>query len=165
MSQAEAKTNLEVLKPTRKAPQRGDVFIMHLAGRGYLLGRVIRTDARIGPMVNCVLIYIFNEETPTRPQAIRENLPSSRLLVPPMLTNRLPWSKGYFETIGNRRVQSGEELPRHVFRRHINGRLYDESGAEVEAAHNVPVGEFGLQSYRTIDDAISDALAIPRVPD
>jgi hypothetical protein len=156
--------NLQVLRRSRHWPQRGDVFALHPRGRGFFLGRVISTDARIGPMVRCVLFYIFRDELLDRPVEV-SHLSASNLLVPPMMTNRQPWSRGYFDTIANRSLANGEQLSRHVFRRSLNGKLYDEAGEEVVADPAIPVGQYGLQSYRTIDDGVSQALGIPLAPD
>jgi len=40
-------TNLQVIKPSRKVLQAGDIFVLHPRSRGYFFGRVVRTDAKI----------------------------------------------------------------------------------------------------------------------
>lgn len=82
------------------------------------------------------------------------------LLVPPMATNQIPWSKGYFEHLENRPLKDREILGQHYFKSHARGKVFDEYGCEVLNPCG-PVGEFGLQSYRTIDDKISEALEYP----
>ena len=44
----------------------------------------------------------------------------------------------------------------------VSGRYFDECGNPLESPVE-PVGEFSLQSFRTIDDQVSDALEIPTV--
>lgn len=44
------------------------------------------------------------------------------------------------------------------------GRYFDENGNEVRGPIE-PVGDYGLHSYRTIDDTVSEALGIDRVPE
>ena len=49
-------TNLRVLKPSRKRLNAGDLLAMQLPDECYLFGRVITTEARIGPMDGVILI-------------------------------------------------------------------------------------------------------------
>lgn len=57
----DVQTNLRILKPSRRAPKPGDVFVIQLPDESYLFGRVITPEARwtkaegAGP---AVLIYI-----------------------------------------------------------------------------------------------------------
>lgn len=76
------------------------------------------------------------------------------------MTNTLPWSRGYFETLENRPLETGEVLREHCFRS-SKGKYYDEHSNELSGPVE-PCGDWGLQSYRTIDDEISDALGIPQ---
>lgn len=157
-------TNLQVLTPSRKAPKAGDIFVCRPSGRGYFFGRVVATDARIATMESCTLLYVFAIERETKLPPDR--LSAMQLLIPPFMTNRLPWSKGYFETVAHRHFELGERLPNHCFeepgRRPV--RYWDEYNHELSQKKE-PCGIHALKSYRTIDDAISDALGIPCVPD
>src|SRR5690606_25998518 len=123
-----ANTNLEILKSSRKAPKAGDIFICRPAGRGYFFGRVVRTDAKIRYMSDSILIYIFSIESETKEPP--EHLPVMRLLIPPLMTNRLPWSRGYFETIAHREFDAGERLPLHCFYSLTFKKYFDDSGNE-----------------------------------
>lgn len=114
-------------------------------------------------MENCILLYVFAIESETKFPP--ERLSVMQLMVPPLMTNRLPWSKGYFETVAHRTFEAGERLPTHCFhdpffKRYL--RYWDEYNHELPRKHE-PCGIYALKSYRTIDDAISDALGIPRV--
>jgi hypothetical protein len=53
-------------------------------------------------------------------------------------------------------------LPQHCFQ-DSRGWYFDEQGNRLHAAVE-PVGQWGLHSYRTIDDEISKALGIPPAP-
>jgi hypothetical protein len=158
-----AETNLRVLKVSRKKPRRGDIFAMQPPDGKFLFGRVVDTEAVIGPMVGCILIYIYDVRSDTKESLDHVKLLPRSLLVPPIMTNRLPWSRGYFETLTNRELERGEVLERHCFRA-SGGRYYDERGGELEGPTE-PVGVRALKSYRTIDDAVSQALGIPFAPD
>lgn len=151
-------TNLQVLAPSRRAPRAGDIFVCRPAGRGYFFGRVVRTDAKIKYMSDSILIYVFAIESESKVPP--ERLSIMRLLIPPLMTNRLPWSRGYFEFVANRGFELGERLPIHCFYSAAFGRLFDDDGNELDKKVE-PCGLSGLDSYRTIDDAISRALGIP----
>ena len=73
------------------------------------------------------------------------------------------WSEGVFETVGNIPLGDGDVLDQHCFRR-WNGKYFDECSNQLPGPVE-PVGDFGLHSFRTIDDDISDALGFERVPD
>ena len=157
-------TNLQILAPSRKAPKVGDIFVCRPVGRGYFFGRVVATDAMIASMRDCNLLYFFTIESANgRPP---ERLSAMQLLIPPLMTNRLPWSRGYLETIENREFEPGERLPVHCFKEpgRLPERYWDEYNHELPRRQE-PCGIHALKSYRTIDDAISDALGIPRAPD
>jgi hypothetical protein len=85
-------------------------------------------------------------------------------LVPPILINRVPWSRGYFETIDHRPLEQEDLLQQHCFLSSVRGQYFDEKGHELPGPVE-PVGSYGLNSFRTADDEISDALGFERVPD
>jgi hypothetical protein len=76
-----------------------------------------------------------------------------------MMTNELPWKRGYFEAIENAELSLMDRLPQHCFRDN-RGWLFDEYNHRLAEPID-SVGERGLHSFRTIDDAISKALNIP----
>jgi hypothetical protein len=164
----DVQTNLRILKPSRKAPKPGDVFVMQLPDESYLSGRVITPAARwtkaegAGP---AVLIYIYRARSDSKDVPLREELRPDRLLVSPIMTNRLPWSRGYFETIATIPLDVDDVLRQHCFSdASVTGKYFDEMSNEV-AGPVEPVGDYGLHSFRTIDDQVSDAVGIPRVPE
>lgn len=84
----------------------------------------------------------------------------SELLVPPPFTNRLPWSRGYFQTIRNAPLTRWDVLPKHVFFSVSLKCFVDEYGHPVPDP-GCPADLYGLHSFRTIDDVVSAALGIP----
>src|SRR5882724_3451678 len=92
--------NLAMLKKTRRPPQGGDIFAMLLPDTQYLYGRVISIDANPLGVGGAILIYIYDARS--REKSAIPELLRSQLLLPPIMTNRLPWTKGYFEYIENR---------------------------------------------------------------
>ncbi|MCC6407003.1 MAG: immunity 26/phosphotriesterase HocA family protein [Planctomycetes bacterium] len=149
--------NLRTLRPSRRPPRPGDVFALGLPDGTFLFGRVIRTDANPLGVGRGVLIYVYHSRTSTR-DAVPELSPDS-LLIPPLITNRLPWSRGYFEFVEHRPLTPRDQLPAHSFR-NSQGLCFDEFGRRIPDAIGA-VGEWGLHSYRSIDDAISKAIGIP----
>lgn len=154
----DAVVSLEVLARSRKPLAPGDIFVCRPSGRGYLFGRVVATDARIKSMENCILAYVFSQESESAD--VPDRLSAMRLLVPPFMTNRLPWSRGYFRSLGNRAFEPGERLPHHCFEEPLRRpiRFWDEYNHELPSKRE-PCGIYALNSYRTIDSAINAALS------
>lgn len=157
--------NLRILRPSRKRLVAGDVFVMLPPDDRYLFGRVISTAAQwgAGPSVTANLIYVFKVRSESKTVPNRSELLADRLLFAPVVINRLPWSRGYFETIANLTMGVDEALPIHCFR-FSSGRYFDENGRELSGPTE-PCGEGGLHSFRTVDDLVSEALGIPLAPD
>jgi len=153
--------NLRVLKKSRHIPQAGDIFVMQLPDTHYLFGRVINTNANPLGVGEAILIYIYDIQMNT-PYPIPCFI-DSKLLVPPMMTNRLPWTRGYFEHLTNCILTPENLLTKHCFMSSRN-QYFDEYSNKLSKPSS-PVGVWGLDSYRTIDDAISEALGIPLAPD
>jgi hypothetical protein len=149
--------NLVVLRKSRRRPQVGDVFALQPARNAYLFGRVICIDANAGGFPNANLVYIYRVRGTSKTDV--PALRAQELLVPPVMTNNLPWVRGYFEFVRHEDLTQQQRLPRHCFR-DDRGWLYDEHGRRVRHALG-PVGDWALHSYRTIDDLVSAALGIP----
>jgi hypothetical protein len=153
--------NMRVLKKSRKAPKPGDIFVFQARDGEYGFGRVISTTADAGFFADCNLIYIYRCFSDTRD--VVPSLKKDGQLLPPLMTNRLPWSRGYFETVANVPLTKDEALPQHCFK-DIRGRYFDEH-RRLLRRRSEPCGDAGLHSFRTIDDAVSKALGIPLAPD
>lgn len=160
-----AETNLRVIKPSRRRLREGDVFVMLLPDGLYLFGRVILIDLPRdrAPMPGANLIYVYRHRATTK-EPDRTALDLANLLLPPIYINRLPWSKGYFETVAHWPLDRRDVLSRHCFFSAARGCYFDEKGNELPGPIE-PVGDWGLHSYRTIDDEISDALGFERAPE
>jgi hypothetical protein len=158
--------NLQVLRPSGKSLKPGDVFTMQLPSLGYLFRRIISTTARWsstpdGGSTN--LVYVFKHQSPSKTMPDRSHLQSDQLLIPPQLINRLGWSRGYFETLGNLPFGPGEVLPVHCFetRQYRGGPRWFNERAEELQAPVPPVGIWAGGNYRTLEDRMCDALGIP----
>lgn len=157
--------NLQPLKASRAQPEPGDIFAMLVPEGRYLFGRVILADLPQGkaPMPTSNLIYIYDVQASEKAPPPVDALTPERLLIAPQFINRLPWSKGYFETVAHAPLLESTVLRRHCFWDAVRKIYRDETGATI-GERIEPCGEWGLGSYRMIDDLVSDALGIPRVP-
>ena len=157
-------TNLQFQKRTVKKPIIGDIFSLMLPGSTFLFGLVIGADLPSGraPMPGSYLLYVYADQSPN-PEPDLDNLSAERLLIAPFFTNRMLWTKGYAQTIGNMKISAARLLPQHCFKDLLLERYYDEQGRTLPRRYE-PCGSWGLGSYRKLDDLISDALGIERVP-
>lgn len=108
------------------------------------------------------LIYLYRASSDD--SSVIPTLWPSELLVPPLFTNRLPWSRGYFQTVGHAPLTRWDVLPTHIFFRLMPEQFVDEDGQRVPDP-GYAVAPYGLGSFRAIDDAVSAALGIPLAPD
>jgi len=156
-------TNLQVIRRSRHRPERGEVFVMKLASGDFLFGRVVLAEPprQEAPMPSAYLIYVYNVRRAESTIDWAELRPE-RLLIPPVWINRMPWTKGYFEAIGSGELDASDLLSQHCFR-DWTGTHRDEKGRGLPGPAE-PCGDWGLSSYRWLDDHISDALGVPRAP-
>jgi hypothetical protein len=132
----------------RRAPQIGDVFSIRGTG---VQGRVVSTSAIVGPTHGCLLVYVYADAgRPSR----------DRLLLPPLLTTRAPFSHGLFEFVKSRPLLPGDYFERHAFR-DAQGNLYDEEARPLTptSAADVPVGEWTLQPADAVERAVARAFS------
>ena len=135
----------------RREPQIGDVFAVRRSEHGELLGRVVSTSAIVGPTHGCIVVYVYASDSP-RPR--REDL-----LLPPILTTRGAWSRGYFAHLRSEPLLPGDYFERHVFR-DAQGRFYDEEARPLAAPEpGEGVGEWRLFVVEAIEAAVAAALA------
>jgi hypothetical protein len=157
-------TNLQVQRRANKPQREGDIFRLLLPDGLFLSGRVVGANLPSGraPMPSAHLLYIYSHRTKDPVPDITQLRPD-RLLLPPFFTNLMLWTKGYAVTFEHVEIAAGDLLTQHCFRDSFYGRYVDEVGRPLEERHE-PCGEWDLGSYRKLDDLISDALGIERVP-
>lgn len=159
----DAPTNMRVLEPSRKAVREGDVFTYVMPDGKHRFGRVISTEAEIGPITACQLLYFFDPATASEDPPLSQLRPDS-LLIPPCMTNRLGWRRGRFKTVWRGPVPAQARLPQHCFWDSTRKKYFDEKTNELPGPVE-PVGRWGLVSYRRIDDDLSRALGFDPVPE
>jgi hypothetical protein len=153
--------NLKVLKRSRRV-RAGDIFVYQLIQEPdyYRFGRVICTDANAmttGPDKD-VLIYLYRASA-----SAKENIPvldPHELLVDPLMTNRRPWTMGYFEKVAQRDLQPGDTLAQHCFADGFRQKIFDEKGEELTNP-KPPFYVRRLTSVIGINRRISDELGYP----
>jgi hypothetical protein len=140
--------------------------VLQLLDRTYFFGRVVSIDAQWTgsvPPGSTVLIYVYDLASATAELPNGEDLRPDRLLLLPMFTNRLPWSRGYFENIANVPLTSKDVLPQHCFRS-PRGHYFDEHAHELPEVVE-PCGRQALHSYDSIGHEVTGALGIARKRD
>ncbi len=159
------KVNMRVLAPSRRRRRTGDIFTYQMPDGLFRFGRLISPSAPCG-FGHGHLVYFFEETAPTK--AVPVSLSPHRLLIPPLFLNQKPWTLGYFEVVEHRELGPGDTLEAHCFRDPIvrfgRHQYFDEKGQKVEKP-TVPCGDYGLNSFLSVDDLLSDALGIKRASD
>jgi hypothetical protein len=150
--------NLKILKKSRKKLLPGDIFVLQVQEGQYIFGRVIRLDAKVAGFNDCTLIYIyraFSEDKNKIPKLDKNNL-----LISPAATNRMAWKRGYFEVVSHEELKQDDIHVPHCFYSYSQNYYFDDYGNRLSARIE-PCGDYGLDSYNTIDAMISYALGIP----
>lgn len=151
--------NLEIIGKSRKRLLPGDIFVLKPKGHSFLFGRIVSVDADCGFGKGALLVYIYAKSAEEKFNIPR--LDKTDLLLPPLFTNRLGWSRGYFQVIGNNKIEKNDVFLVHSFRHPSKGCYFDEYG-ETLSEPGSPTGVYGLHSYKSIADEVTKALGLPR---
>ena len=158
-------TNLQMIRRSRKKPLAGDIFVMQLPDSTYLFGRVMEADIREfqrTPLRGSDLVYNYDYRSQTKEPDLSQLTPD-RLLIAPKFINRLGWSRGYFETVAHKPLKASDWLEQVSYWNDGRKKYLDQDG-KILPGKVEPCGVWGMGNYRHIDDLVSDALGIPRVP-
>ncbi|WP_318827403.1 hypothetical protein [Burkholderia cepacia] len=80
---------LNLLDGGRKSnPEKGDLFVMHIRGIGFVPGLVVKDDFKYGAERLCV-IYLYNEISVEKNSQFI--LDKNNLIVPPALVTKIDW--------------------------------------------------------------------------
>ncbi len=149
------------LKKSKKALRTKHIFVVRFDDLGFFWGRIIDPDVELWGGFRGPLIYIYNRCTASK-DAVPE-LPKTELLVPPLFTNRLSWSRGYFETVANRTLTPEEILSQHCFSAwSADGVEYyvDENGKRLPR-RTEPCGQYGVCGVEYVEHQMADVLGRP----
>ncbi len=151
------------MTPSRKRLREGDVFQLKPFPGVFFCGKVIRINVESqDSFVNGMnLIYLYDMQTAYR--AIPEDLETAPLLISPVIINRLPWSRGYFETVGNRPVREWERGLSFGFWDFLHKRFVDVSGRPL--GREPPYwSDYGLASYAVVGKKVRKTLESRGLP-
>lgn len=180
--------NAMIIQPSRHRPKVGDIFVLNMCGKRWIVGRVIRTDAHgFGSMTKDNLLYFYRMEIQD-PGHIETPI-SPDLLISPVMTNNLGWVRGYYLHVRNSPLLPEEILRQHVFESNLFAisdarRFRDEYHNPVPPPDPGPPAAFddrkcwiqpwdpprapgigyglsGLWNYAAIDMWLSRALGLP----
>lgn len=160
--QEETACDLVRLEPYRRRLHAGDVFVAMPLDGLYLYGRVISTEAQLVGMEGVNLIYVYRVRSDAQAHVPWDQLSVDDLLIPPVLTNRLGWSRGYLKTVDHRPLAPGDVLSQHCFRSSVDECFYDERLNKIPARVE-PCGNYGLSSYVSLGIKIALALGLQSV--
>jgi len=150
------------MTPSRKYLKEGDVFLIQPVRDVFYCGKVIclHVESRDSFVNGMNLIYIYDRHSDGR--TVPADLDAAPLLIAPAVINRLPWSRGYFETIGNVPVTERERSLSFGFR-DWRGAFVDLKG-EPLAQEPLYWSSYGLSSYAVIGAEVQKALNARRKP-
>lgn len=154
--------NLEHLENSRKNIHTGDVFVVKPKGEGYYYGVVANSNSNHFGVEGIIHIQIFNYCT-EKIEGVPCDLYKYELLIPPILTNKLGWRKGYFKTIGSLDTNMFPSIKQAVFVDVIrSGYYFDDKSNQLDRIYSIETtGSFSIKSYLNIDALISLKLGIP----
>jgi hypothetical protein len=149
---------MKILKGKRsyKNPVPGDLFIFRTDNPkcSIGIGCVVIVDAKCLFYENCIIIYIYDEWISTIEDLNESNLKKDKLLLPPIIIDKSPWTKGYFQTIKNLELTDEDIFINHCFK-HINGKYYDEYANELSEPLNL-VGSASICYIGEIERRINE---------
>lgn len=146
------------MNKSRKHPKEGDIFWVQPLMNMYYYGKVIQTQIQsIDSLVNGMnLIFLYDKRATDH--SILEDLSDAGFLIPPVIINKLPWSRGYFETIGSVPVTERDRSMSYGFWSFLKKRFVDVQGMPLA---NQPQywSDYGLASYAIVGGKIQAALS------
>lgn len=151
MKQVKMKEVIDLLEGGKKAtPEKGDLFVMHLKGVGFIPGLVVKDDFKYGSEEICI-IYLYNEISAEKNSKFI--LDKNNLIVPPALVTAMDWrEKGGFENVGHLNESEMDVFPNHCFYDRLRRRYVDNEGQVCE--------KFEPCGVRTISNVGSEAIGI-----
>lgn len=146
----------------RRNPRAGDAFVYHPGNANFFWGRLLKTPFSIfGTKGHLILLYDVG--TTDSDQVPWDAMASAELLVPPIVINGTPWSKGYFRSVEGRPL--GPEDARHpIFFVNQSRECVDSDGDPIAASPLSPdamLPTFGLSNVRLVDELLKQRLGVP----
>ncbi len=131
MKQVKMKDISNLLDGGKKAnPKKGDLFVMHMRGIGFIPGLVVRDDFKYGAERLCI-IYLYNEISVEKNSKFV--LDKNNLIVPPALVTTMDWRvRGGFENVGHLDDSEMDVFLSHCFYDGLRKRYVNENNEVCE---------------------------------
>ena len=153
---------LPALGTKRRHPRAGDAFVYHPGNANFFWGRLLETPFSIS-WAKGHLILLYDVATTDTDRVPWEAIGSAQLLVPPIVINGTPWSKGYFRSVENRPMRP-EESRHPIFFVNHNRECVDSNGKSTVGSQLSPdamLPTFGLSNVRLVDELLKQRLGVP----
>ena len=148
---------LIAMQKSLKKPCVGDVFVLQPVYGIFYFGKVIQSDLYSDDSFirGMFLVYIYDYSS-TKKEIVTD-FENSKFLIAPMIINKQPWLKGYFETIGNTPVTDQEKNVDYGFWDVMKKHYVDIKGNVLD---NPPKYNsiYGLGSYGILTKEVFKAL-------
>lgn len=146
------------MKPSRKKPCEGDIFVIQPLVGQYFYGKVIRTNLpnEMEGMRGWNLIYIYKK-------MVQESVPSAewldpeQILIPPMIVNNQGWIQGYFLTLASVKVAERDFVKNYGFWDSFTKQFLDEEG-KLLGYEPIIWTDYGIGSYGSVGYDVQKAL-------
>lgn len=146
---------LNVIKRTRAYPQKGDVFLIEPRKGKYFYGLVINNHICNIDGDDWLVVFIFKDRASSLTDI--DFMPDyNNLLITPCIVGRGYWTRGYFYTIGNRKLDKECD---YGFYDMFRDRYVDEYDNEKENEPRL-LGIAGVATIYGIEREINEALII-----
>lgn len=152
---------LIAMKKSRKFPCEGDVFCLQPLYGVFYFGKVIKCNLKNPtPFINGnLLIYIYDVCADDKLKVF--DLENRELLIAPIIVNKQPWQKGYFETLYNDSVCEREKNLDYGF---LNIVKKEKEYLDIDGnvIHHTPqyCGIYGLGSYGVVGKEVQKAIGM-----
>lgn len=151
---------MEFLEISKKKIITGDIFVLKPPKMKFYYGIVANADAKMFSAERILHIHFFDFSTNDY-NTVPNKLYDSNLLIPPVLTNKIAWQKGYFKTIGNVTIEKFRTIKEASFY-YYNGEIFDDNSHQLSKPYSIETtGSFSITSHLNIDNLMSLRLGIP----
>lgn len=107
-------TQLRILKRSKHQPMPGDIFVVNVKGKRWVVGRVILSDAQFASSDVDVLVYFYSQ-TFNRTSEIMLPMRLDDLLIGPQCASKHDWETGEFLHVASVPLDPSELPARHIF--------------------------------------------------
>lgn len=156
-------TNLKFYKKSRRKNNVGDVFIISPNESVDLLCLIVDNSVQnpllIEGMISIIIFHRNVKRQNCDKPSILDIINNSSLLTPPIITNRLGWTKGYFKTIENTDINYTDIIhPSEITFYYSLNQIFTLTGTSNELSNFSFTGVSSVKSYLAIEVLIQISL-------